>query len=89
VLVLASLPDAFDAAATLAGAVAGPVLGAFPAFLTPSQRDRYRQRLAHVAATLGADRFGEAQRQGAAMTYDEIVAYALTELDHLLDGEDG
>ena len=41
-LVVACRPDTFDAAATLAGAVAGPVLGAFPAFLTPPQQDRYR-----------------------------------------------
>ena len=35
-LVLAGLPDTFEAAATLAGAVAGPVLGVFPAWLTPA-----------------------------------------------------
>ena len=35
-LVLAGLPDTFEAAATLAGAVAGPVLGVFPGVAHPA-----------------------------------------------------
>ena len=84
-LVLAGLPDTFEAAATLAGAITGPVLGVFPVVLTPPQQDRYRQRLAQVAATLGAERYGDAQQRGAAMTYDQIVAYTLDQLDRLAE----
>jgi hypothetical protein len=61
------------------------VLGIFPAYLTPPQRDRYQQRLAQVAATLGAERYADAQQQGAAMTYDQIVGYTLDQLVRLLD----
>ena len=64
---------------------AGPVLGVFPAFLTPPQQDRYQQRLAQVAATLGAERYADAQQRGAAMTYDQIIAYTLDQLDRLAD----
>ena len=84
-LVLACRPDTFEAAATLAGAVAGPVLGVFPAYLTQPQEDRYRQRLAEGVATLGAERYADAQQRGAAMTYDEIIAYTLDQLDLLAD----
>jgi hypothetical protein len=84
-LVLAGRPATFEAAATLAGAVAGPVLGLFAAWLTPAQQDRYRRGLAELAATLGAERYADAQRRGAAMTYDQIVGYTLEQLDRLAD----
>jgi hypothetical protein len=85
-LVLAGRPDTFDAAATLAGAIAGPVLGVFPVFwFTPSQQDRYQQDLTQVAATLGADRYTDAHQRGEAMTYDQIIAYILDQLERLAD----
>ena len=85
-LVLAGRPDTFDAAATLAGAIAGPVLGVFPVvWFTPSQQHRYQQDLAQAAATLGTRRYTDAQEEGAAMIYDQIVAYTLEQLDRVAD----
>jgi hypothetical protein len=84
-LVLAGSPDAFTAAATLDGALAGPVLGIVPRWLTPPQQKRYEQRLAAISAGLGEDGTARARRRGAAMTYDEIVAYTLDQLGRLAD----
>ena len=39
-------------------------------------------------AVLGADRVVDARREGAAMSYNEIITYAQAELGHLLDEED-
>jgi len=82
-LVLAGRPDTFEAAATLAGTVGGPVLGVFAVW--PSPQDHYRQHLAHVGAALGMDRYTNAQQQGAAMTYNQIFAYALDQLGRFAD----
>ena len=84
-LVLAGLPDTFEAAATLAGAGAGPVLGVVPALLTRPQQDRHQHGLTEVAATLGAERYADAHQRGAAMTYDQIIAYTLEQLDRVAD----
>jgi predicted ATPase len=56
------------------------------------ERDRLpRSALADVEGTLGADRYRTARRRGAAMTYDELIALVLAELDAALAGleEDG
>ena len=52
--VLAGPADTSEVAATITGALAGPALGSSRAFLTPLQQNRYQQRLAAVAAALGA-----------------------------------
>jgi len=83
VLVLASRKDAFESAATLAGAVSGPTLRDLPALTGSGDRKRYDQNLAVVAAHLGAAAYAQAQQRGAAMTYDEIVAYTLEQLNRL------
>ena len=80
VVVLAGRPDSIEAAATLAGAITGPVLGHLHAFLGGLHRDRYEQALADLAATLGDDAYAKAMRDGAAMPYDEIVNFALAHL---------
>ena len=55
----------------------------FLPWLTPPQHNRYQQTLADVAAALGAQRYAAAQQRGATMSYDQIVAYTLDQLDHL------
>ena len=79
-VVLAGRSDSFEAAATLTGAVDGPLLSVFPAWLTPSQLHLCQQRLAQVATALGPGRYRDARQRGAAMSYDEIIAYALDQL---------
>ena len=81
-LILAADTDTFEAAATLAGAVE-PTLSVSLGWFTPLQRDRYQHGLAQAAATLGADRCTAAHQRGAAMTYDQTVAYTLDQLDRL------
>jgi hypothetical protein len=41
--------------------------------------------LVDVAAALGTDAYARAQQLGAAMTYDEIVAFTLSELARMAD----
>ena len=83
-LVLAGVADTCQAAATLAGAVTGPELGFSLAFLTPYQRERYEHGLTKAAAVLGTRRYAAAQHAGAAMTYDQVVAYTVEQLDRLV-----
>jgi len=85
VVVLAGNSNSMDAAATLAGAINGPVLGHLVFFLGPSHRDRHERAVERAAAVLGAQRCAEAQRRGAAMTYDEIIVSALEQLACLAD----
>jgi predicted ATPase/class 3 adenylate cyclase len=40
-----------------------------------------------TAAAMGPDRYAEARGRGAFMTYDEVIAYALSELDRRFPGE--
>jgi hypothetical protein len=40
-----------------------------------------------TAAAMGPDRYAEARGRGASMTYDEVIAYALSELDGRFPGE--
>jgi hypothetical protein len=85
VVVLASHPDGFQAAATLTGAGGGPVLGLFPQFWRVARRDTYDRALAHVAAGLGDDEYTEARHRGSGMTYDEIVEFSLSHLATLAE----
>jgi len=82
-LVLAGDPGSHHGAGVLAGAITGPVLRHYPAFIGGNHQDRYDEALAHVATVLGHDRFAEAKRIGAAMTLDQIVSYTLDHLDAL------
>jgi len=88
-LVLAASPHGLFPAAVLSGAVAGPVLGSYPAFIGGNHQDRYVQALADVAARLGQEAYARAQAEGAAMTFDEIVAFALDQLAALADASAG
>jgi len=82
-LVLAGVADTFEAAATLGGAVAGPLFGIDSSWLAPRQHDRYEYALAGVATALGSQGYANAQQRGAAMDYDEIVTYTLDQLGYL------
>jgi hypothetical protein len=82
-LVVAIHPDFLEAAATLAGALSGPVFAFSPAFISRRQRDDNDQRLADIAAALGTRAYTNAEQQGAAMTSDEVVAYATVQLGRL------
>jgi hypothetical protein len=86
-VVLAAHPDGFQAAATLAGALSGPVLGHLPAAAVGSVPDRYECAIADVAAALDADSFAKARKRGAAMTHEEIVAFALGHLARLAEDD--
>jgi hypothetical protein len=80
VVVLAGTPNRFPAAATLAAAADGPMLGHYPKFLIGNQQDRYEHATTKIATNLGPDVYAEAQRRGAAMSYDEIIDFALLQL---------
>jgi hypothetical protein len=84
-MVLAGDPDGLEAAATLAGALNGPVLGHLPTFLAGHHKHQYGRALAAVATALSPDAYARAQRDGAAMTHDEIVAFTLSELGRVAD----
>lgn len=74
-----------DAAATVDGARHGPVLGQLlSGFLAP-HRSRVEVARERVAAALGPDAYEAARHRGAAMTYDEIVAYTLDQLGRMAD----
>jgi len=79
VLVLASNPAGMHAAATVAGAVGGDLI----LLNSEKHRHQYADAVAHLAETLGAGDFTDAQHHGAAMTYDELVPYTLDQLSRL------
>jgi predicted ATPase len=83
---LAGRPDGFEAAATLGGAVSGPVLGHQATSIIAINRDGYERALASAAAGLGQAAYTKAQQRGAAMTYDQIVTFALDQIGVLADG---
>ena len=85
VLVFAGDAATLEAAAVVEGAAPGAFQGSWSLVHSEGHRSRYTKALADVATALGPDAFGEAQRRGAAMTYDEIVSYTLARLDHLAD----
>lgn len=72
--------------ATLDGARHGPVLGPYPPLYSAAHQARIDAARDHADATLGPDAFARARQPGAAMTYDEIVAYALAQFAALLPG---
>jgi len=84
-VVLAGRPDGLDSAATLSGAVSGPVFGPIGLFTLGAQQSLYDACVDEVARTLGPSAYASAHERGAAMTYDEIVAYTLDQLDCLID----
>ncbi len=67
-------------ATRLAGALNGPVLGAFPLFMGSGPRALYDRVLASAANALGQDAYEAARNHGAVMSFPEIVAYALDRL---------
>jgi len=83
VVVFASREDAFEPAATLAGAMSGPTLRDLPGLTGSDGQERYSRALATAAAHLGEVAYAENQQRGALMTYDEIIAYTLTSLGSL------
>jgi len=80
VLVLAGVPGRADSAAVIAGAKNGPVLGHMPAFLGGGHDQRYLLAVERVVAMLETEACARAQQRGAAMMFDEIVDFVLTEL---------
>jgi hypothetical protein len=82
VLVLAADHESRQAAAVLAGARAGAVLGRLDAFVTVDRR-RYERCLDDLAAALGADSFARARLEGQSMTFDQIVTFAPDALDRV------
>jgi hypothetical protein len=85
ILVFAGRADSFEAAAAADGALHGPALVHIPPLWTGIHQPRIDAALEHVATTLGDDAFGAAQQRGAAMTYDEIIAYTLDQLAEIAD----
>jgi predicted ATPase/class 3 adenylate cyclase len=84
IVVLAATPPGRDAAATLVGAINGPILNHFTGF--PHDRGkRYDEAVAALVTALARDDYATAQQRGAAMTYDEIVAYTHAQLDRLAE----
>ena len=84
-VVLAACPDGLDVAATLDGAREGPTLGAIPPQTSGIHQYRIDAAREHAAAGLGPDAFAAARACGAAMSYDEIIAYALEQLGQIAD----
>ena len=84
-LVLAASREGGEAPAILNGARHGPALGNLPTTHAGIHRERIDAALDHVARTLGPDAYNAAQQRGAAMTYDEIIAYTLDQLSRLVE----
>jgi len=80
---LARTPETLQAAATVAGALSGPVLAQLSPLIIGNSRDNYESALRSIAAALSGDTLEKARQHGAAMTYDEITAYTLHQLDRL------
>jgi hypothetical protein len=78
--VLTVRTESFEAAGALSGALTGPVFGHIHMLLRGSHRDRCEQAMASLAATLGPDAYGKAQRHGAGMNYDEIIGFTRSQL---------
>ena len=75
--------DTWEFAATLGAAVTdGPL--AEPEWVAPPERADRRATLDHAREQLGPDRYESAHAIGTAMSYEELVAYTLAELDRLL-----
>ena len=72
-----------EAAATVGGALNGPVFAHLGLLIRGPHRERYDRALAYAAAALGNDTDTKAHEQGAAMTYDQAVTFTLDELGRL------
>jgi predicted ATPase/class 3 adenylate cyclase len=83
-IVLASLEGAAEAVAVVVGALTGPLLSRFPAYIAGPERTAYEQALAVARAALGPGAFEAAGRRGAAMSFDEILAFTIGALDAAL-----
>jgi predicted ATPase/class 3 adenylate cyclase len=83
--VLGTSRTGLDTAAVVVGAITGPVLGRYPVMFSPYFRAIYQRALKDVETALGPDAYAAAQQRGAAMSYDEIVAYSLEQLDRLAE----
>ena len=81
--VLAGHPARLAAAATLDAARHGPVLGPIPATFSAIHQTRIGTAREHVTSSLGPDAAAKARQLGAAMTYDEIIAYTLDQLSRI------
>ncbi|MEX0663731.1 MAG: adenylate/guanylate cyclase domain-containing protein [Acidimicrobiia bacterium] len=73
------------AAATLSGVMKGDLLEAFPVYELRDFEGRGQQAVQdQVRSELGDDVYSAAMARGTAMSYDEIVAYVLAEIDRML-----
>ncbi len=79
-VVLARRRECGEAAAALAGACHGAVLGQIPPTFARIHEARIAAAAAQVEHELGADVYQAAFQRGAAMTYDEIIAFTLDRL---------
>jgi hypothetical protein len=81
--VLATLGYA-EQAAVLAGVTSkGPLAPLIADRIDSIEHAQLERTLGPVREALGVERFEECGAQGASMSYDEIIEYALTELDRL------
>jgi hypothetical protein len=69
--------------ALVEGTVRGP-LGAMFITLGGPEQESHEQAIADLRSALGPERYGQLAARGASMTYEEIVEYALAELDRLI-----
>ena len=79
-MVFAGHPDSLGAAATLEAARDGPVLGPIPPGWARIHQPRIDAALDHIATSLDQGAYASARQRGAAMTYDEIIAFTLDQL---------
>ena len=79
--------EAWEFAATLGSAVADGPLARY-SFVSPVERADQLAVLDRARVRLGPDRHDAAHAAGIAMTYEELVAYTLAELDRLMAGAD-
>jgi len=86
--VLATDPGTLADAAALRGALDGPVFGEYPMFFQhPDQTFGTMPRehgIADLKLALGDDAYAAAYQSGTQMSYDEIIEFALMQLDRLI-----
>jgi hypothetical protein len=83
--VLANHIAGFEAAATLSGAVIGPVFGHIETYLRGAHYERYERALADLAVAMGADAYANARHHGATMSFDEIIRFTLRQVASLVE----
>ena len=84
VIVLGAVPGGYEPAATLAGALQGPALARFPAYLAAPERAAFDRCLDEARRSLGSARYLAAEARGAELSFDETLAFALESFDRLL-----